>query len=109
MPHAGEGLYHRYNAVLKRVFANKGRARMTLPELEAALAWLERNRLSDHLDLLDGDSRYAWTATRRRRALWKQLYPQSESTFDRSADAAAAHGHEPKVCASVAQRGIEVE
>jgi superfamily II DNA or RNA helicase len=77
VPHAGEGLYHRYNAILKRVFANKGRARMTLPELEAALAWLERNRLSDHLDLLDGDSRYAWTATRRRRALWKQLYPRS--------------------------------
>ena len=55
----------------------QGPGGMTLPELEAALAWLERNRLADHLHLLDGDSRYAWTATRRRRALWKQLYPQS--------------------------------
>ena len=35
-------------------------------QLEAALAWLERNRLSDHLHLLEGDSRYAWTAARRR-------------------------------------------
>jgi hypothetical protein len=52
VPHAQEGLYHCYNAVLKRVFANKGRAQMTLAELEAALAWLERNRLSDHLSLL---------------------------------------------------------
>jgi hypothetical protein len=74
VPHAREGLYHRYNAVLKRVFANKGRAQMTLAELEAALAWLERNRLSDHLSLLDGDSRYAWTAARRQRSAWKQLY-----------------------------------
>jgi hypothetical protein len=70
MPRTGEGLYHRYNAVLKRVFGNKGRAEMTLPELEAALAWLERNRLSDHLHLLDGDSRYAWTAAKRRRSGW---------------------------------------
>ncbi len=70
VPPTGEGLYHRYNAVLKRVFGNKGRAEMTLPELEAALAWLERNHLSDHLHLLDGDSRYAWTAAKRRRTGW---------------------------------------
>ncbi|HEX2136164.1 MAG TPA: DEAD/DEAH box helicase family protein [Microvirga sp.] len=70
VPHAGEGLYHRYNAVLKRVLGNKGRAEMTLAELEAALAWLERNRLSDYLDVLDGDPRYSWTAARRRRSLW---------------------------------------
>ncbi len=38
----GGNLAHRYNAVLKRVLG-KGRATMTLPELEAALAWLERN------------------------------------------------------------------
>src|SRR4051794_2560436 len=31
----GPGLYHRYNAVLKRVAGNKSRAQMTLPELEA--------------------------------------------------------------------------
>ena len=42
----GSGLSHRYNAVLKRVLGNKGRAEMTLAELEAALAWLERNRLA---------------------------------------------------------------
>jgi hypothetical protein len=65
----GQGLYHRYNAVLKRVLGNKGRAEMTLPELEAALAWLERNRLADFLHLLDGDARYAWEA--RQRAAWR--------------------------------------
>ncbi|WP_082316852.1 DEAD/DEAH box helicase family protein [Methylobacterium sp. ARG-1] len=65
----GGNLAHRYNAVLKRVLG-KGRATMTLPELEAALAWLERNRLSDHLDRLDGDARYAWSA-RQRRSRWQ--------------------------------------
>ncbi len=64
----GGNLAHRYNAVLKRVLG-KGRATMTLPELEAALGWLERNRLSDHLDCLDGDARYAWSA-RQRRGRW---------------------------------------
>ena len=62
---AGPGLYHRYNAVLKRIAGNKSRARMTLAELEAARSWLERNRLSEHLHLLDDDLRYAWTARRR--------------------------------------------
>ena len=42
---AGPGLYHRYNAVLKRVTGDKSRAQMTLSELEAAIGWLERNRL----------------------------------------------------------------
>ena len=42
---AGPGHYHRYNAVLKRVSGNKSRAQMTLAELEAAIGWLERNRL----------------------------------------------------------------
>jgi hypothetical protein len=79
VPHLGEGLYHRYNAVLKRVFGNKGRAQMTLPELEAALAWLERNRLFDHLHHLEGDPRYAWTAARRRRLVWSQLFPHPVS------------------------------
>ncbi len=74
VPHSAEGLYHRYNAVLKRVLGNKGRARMTVSELEAALAWLERNRLLDHLHLLEGDPRYAWTAARRRRAVWSRLF-----------------------------------
>ncbi|MFC7739462.1 DEAD/DEAH box helicase, partial [Roseomonas sp. GCM10028921] len=66
---AGAGLYHRYNAILKRVTGDKARARMTLEELEAALAWLGRNRLADHLHLLDNDPRYAWSA--RKRAEWK--------------------------------------
>ncbi|MET7248100.1 DEAD/DEAH box helicase family protein [Methylobacterium sp. EM32] len=61
----GASLAHRYNAVLKRLFNNKSRAAMTAEELEAALAWLERNRLQDHLHLLDGDSRYEWSVRRR--------------------------------------------
>ena len=64
----GQGLYHRYNAVLKRALGNKGRAEMTVPELEAALSWLGRNRISDHAHLIEGDPRYAYTA--RRRAGW---------------------------------------
>jgi hypothetical protein len=61
----GGNLPHRYNAVLKRVLG-KGRTEMTMAELEAALAWLERNRLSDHAHLLEGDARYAWSARQRR-------------------------------------------
>jgi hypothetical protein len=67
VPH-GRDLYHRYNAVLKRVFGNRGRAEMTLPELEAVLSWLDRNRLSDHLHLIEGDERYAQTTLPRRSA-----------------------------------------
>ena len=67
---ARAGLYHRYNAALKRVLGGKGRAEMNLAELEAAVAWLGRNRLSDHLGLLDGDARYAWTA-RQRAGEWR--------------------------------------
>jgi hypothetical protein len=63
-PRSGN-LAHRYNAVLKRVLA-KGRTEMTIAELEAALAWLERNRLAEHLHLLEGDTRYAWSARQRR-------------------------------------------
>ena len=62
---AGPGLYHRYNAALKRVTGDKSRARMSLAELEAAVSWLERNRLAEHLHLLDDDPRYAWIARRR--------------------------------------------
>ena len=62
---AGPGLYHRYNAVLKRMTGNKSRAQMTLAELEAAIGWLERNPLRDHLKLLDDDPRYAWTPRQR--------------------------------------------
>ena len=66
---AGPGLYHRYNAVLKRVAGGKSRAQMMLSELEAAIGWLERNRLAEHLQLLDDDPRYAWSA--RKRGDWK--------------------------------------
>ena len=65
----GPGLYHRYNACLKRVCGNKSRAKMTLAELEAAVSWMERNRLRDQLHLLEDDPRYAWSA--RQRENWR--------------------------------------
>ena len=65
----GPGLYHRYNAALKRATGGKSRAEMTTAELQAAVGWLERNRLTDHLHLLNDDARYAWTA--RKRGEWK--------------------------------------
>jgi hypothetical protein len=58
--------YHAYNAVLKRALG-KARAVMTLAELEAAVGWLERNRVADHLGLLSGDHRYEWVAAAYRR------------------------------------------
>jgi hypothetical protein len=61
----GTGAYHAYNAALKRVLGGKRRAGMTLAELEAAEAWLGRNRLAEHLHLLEGDARYGWAARRR--------------------------------------------
>ncbi len=88
---AGPGLYHRYNAVLKRMTGNKNRAQMTLAELEAAIGWLERNRLCDHMALLDDDPRYAWTA--RQRGEWKPPVGKptraSRQTNRRAADQAA--------------------
>jgi superfamily II DNA or RNA helicase len=63
------GGYHAYNAALKRVLG-KSRAEMGLAELEAAVAWLGRNRVRDHLHLLDGDPRYAWQA-RKRTGEWR--------------------------------------
>ena len=51
---------------------------MTLPELEAAVGWLERNRLSEQLHVLDGDPRYAWTA--RKRGEWKPPVGRVPST-----------------------------
>ena len=61
----GAGLYHGYNAVLKRVMGNRSRGEMTIAELEVALGWLERHRLSDHVHLLEGDPRYAWSVRKR--------------------------------------------
>ncbi len=66
----GQGNYHRLNAVLKRVMGGKARADMTLAELEAALGWLERNRLSDHLQLIRDDPRYAFRA--RQLSAWER-------------------------------------
>ncbi len=68
-PLRGDGLYHAYNAVLKRATGGKARADMTLAELEAALEWLGRNRLRDHLHLLEGDHRFGWRA--RPRGEWR--------------------------------------
>jgi superfamily II DNA or RNA helicase len=61
----GQGTYHAYNAALKRVLGGKSRAQMSLAELEAAIAWLERNRIAEYLHLLEGDHRYGWIARRR--------------------------------------------
>lgn len=74
---AGPGLYHRYNAVLKRMTGNKSRAQMTLAEMAAAIGWLERNQLRDHLQVLDDDPQYAWTA--RHRGDWK---PRTRHAWD---------------------------
>jgi hypothetical protein len=62
----GAGAHHAYSAALKRIMGGRGRAEMSLPELEATAAWLERNRIADHLHLLEGDARFAWTARQRR-------------------------------------------
>lgn len=68
-PPRGAGLYHAYNAALKRALGGKGRGEMSLAELEAAIAWLGRNRLRDHLHLLEGDHRFGWSA--RPRGEWR--------------------------------------
>ena len=68
-PQKGRGLYHRYNAILKRCTGDKPRAQMSVQDLEAAVSWLERNRLADHAHLLEGDPRYGWAV--RQRGEWK--------------------------------------
>ena len=65
-PPRGAGLYHAYNAVLKRVLGGKSRNEMSLAELEAAAEWLGRNRLREHLPLLEGDHRFGWAVRHRR-------------------------------------------
>jgi len=62
VPDRGNGLYHAYNAVLKRATGGKSRSAMTLAELEAAIAWLGRNRIREHVHLLEGDHRFGWRA-----------------------------------------------
>lgn len=63
-PPRGAGLYHAYNAALKRALGGKGRGEMSLAELAAAVEWLGRNRLREHLHLLEGDHRFGWRARR---------------------------------------------
>lgn len=43
----GAGLYHAYNAALKRALGGRSRSEMGAGELEAAIAWLGRHRLRD--------------------------------------------------------------
>jgi hypothetical protein len=67
--------YHAYNAALRRILG-KSRAAMTLAELEAAVGWLERNRLRDHVQLLETDAQYRWSRTQQKwqsaaRRRWK--------------------------------------
>jgi hypothetical protein len=66
-PESGHHAYHGYNAALKRLFG-KPRAAMSLAELETMVGWLERNRVHEHLGLLEADHRYGWVAQARRRA-----------------------------------------
>jgi superfamily II DNA or RNA helicase len=84
----GQGNYHRLNAVLKRVMGGKGRGEMTIAELEAAIGWLERNRLAEHLHLVRDDPRYAFRARRLAAAERRRLADAGQEALD--ADMAAA-------------------
>ncbi|HEX2527371.1 MAG TPA: DEAD/DEAH box helicase family protein [Geminicoccus sp.] len=84
--------YHAYNAVLKQLFG-KARATMTQAELEAEFAWLERNRISDHLKLIRGDHRYSWSAQRRRSAP-RRGQGQRDDGLDRQRRKPAAPGRQ---------------
>jgi superfamily II DNA or RNA helicase len=57
--------YHAYNAVLKRLLG-KARAVMTQAELEAEIGWLERNRIRDHVGLIQDTPHCSWSAQQRR-------------------------------------------
>jgi superfamily II DNA or RNA helicase len=78
----GQGNYHRLNAVLKRVMGGKGRGEMTIAEMEAAIGWLERNRLAEHLHLVRDDPRYAFTARRVALAERQRLAEAGQRTLD---------------------------
>jgi len=58
---------------------------MTLAELEAAIGWLERNRLADHLHLVRDDPRYAYTARRIATAERRRLATAGEEAIDAAA------------------------
>ena len=61
--------------------ANKPRAQMSLSDLEAAVSWLERNRLADHAEVLKDDPRYGWT-----------MRQHQDWTYRQSAAPTASHG-----------------
>jgi superfamily II DNA or RNA helicase len=82
-PVRGNGLYHAYNAALKRATGGKPRTEMTLAELEAAIEWLGRNRLRDHLHLLEGDHRFGWQA--RPRGEWRPPVGRSAKPLRKAA------------------------
>jgi superfamily II DNA or RNA helicase len=65
---AGPSGYHAYNAILKRALGNKRRSELSIEELEAAVGWLERNRIRDHLGLIEDDAHYRWSSRRQRSA-----------------------------------------
>ncbi len=85
----GHGLYHRYNAVLKRMMGNRSRAEMSLEDLEASIGWLERHRLGDHVNVLEGDPKYAWTERQRRE--WKPPVGRADGRPRRSSS--GRHDH----------------
>lgn len=58
--------YHAYNAVLKSVMGGRRRSEWTIEELESALGWLERNRISEHRACIEDDPRYKWSSRRAR-------------------------------------------
>jgi superfamily II DNA or RNA helicase len=58
--------YHAYNAVLKRQTGGRSRVSLKTDELEAAIAWMERNRISDHLGTIEGDPQYKWSDRRQK-------------------------------------------
>lgn len=78
----GQGNYHRLNAVLKRVMGGKGRGELTIAEMESAIGWLERNRLTEHLHLVRDDPRYAFTERRVAAAERRRLAEAGQPALD---------------------------
>jgi superfamily II DNA or RNA helicase len=79
----GPGGYHAYNAVVKRALGNKRRSEMTADELEAAVGWLERNRISDHLSLIGDDPSYRWSSRRQRGARQQASAERGRAALER--------------------------
>jgi superfamily II DNA or RNA helicase len=98
----GAGLYHAYNAVLKRVLGGRARGEMSLAELEAAVEWIGRNRLREHLQLLEGDHRYGWAA--RKRADWRPPVGRSATLWG-GRKTPARSGEAPQTSAAKGKAG----